>query len=361
LTDELSTLFGNHRDAVIALKDGEISYYNGAAVRLIPNIKELKPADILPEQLVVAGESFRGEASVAGVKTAVTVSELDNYRICVLASPLSEEGEETANFLTSAGVELKNMLSVLKLASGLLLPTVENIGNPKLDRYAAMIYHCVYSLLRLTNNLSDLGAILRGDAVLVRSRFDIVASCRELVGSAQHLIGDGGARAKLLFESAEDSLMITADRARVDRMLLNLLSNSLMSTQPGGAVTVSVVPAGDRVVLSVSDSGTGIGGDILPTAWNRYTADRELSQQAGGVGLGLTIVQSIARLHGGSAVLESRPGEGTTVTVSLPAGERETADAKIGAADGDGCSMQQLLTELSGVVSYDKYTQLYMD
>ena len=114
-------------------------------------------------------------------------------------------------------------------------------------------------------------------------------------------------------------------------------------------------------MITVGDSGAGIRGEVLPTAWNRYSAPRELSEQADGAGLGLTIVQIIARMHGGSAVLESRLGEGTTVTVSLPVGRPETADLRTSVFDSSGESMQQLLTELSGVVSFDKYTQLYMD
>ena len=124
---------------------------------------------------------------------------------------------------------------------------------------------------------------------------------------------------------------------------------------------MSAVHAGNRVVLSVGDGGDGIRGDVLPTAWNRYSAPKELSEQTGGLGLGLSIVQNIARLHGGSAVLETRPGEGTTVTVSLPVERPAPTDSRSAITDTDGYGMQQLLTELAGAIGYEKYTQLYMD
>lgn len=269
------------------------------------------------------------------------------------------EAAETAELLSATGAAMKNMLSVLNMASGLLFPSVESFGNPQLDKYASMISHCYFGMHRLTDNLSALAGILRGDAAPERTTYDLADAWRGLVASAAHLTDGGGCR--LRFESSEECIVVSADRHLMNRMLLNLLSNSLLNTASGGEVTVSVLSAADRVVLSVHDSGAGIRGAVLPTAWNRYGAPKEPMERMDGVGLGLAIVQHIARLHGGIAVLESRPGEGTTVTVSLPARAPGTPiDETEPADDGDG-GMQQLLTELSGVVSYDKYTQIYLD
>lgn len=266
---------------------------------------------------------------------------------------------ETAELLSAAGAALKDMLSVLNMASVQLFPAVESLGNPQLDKYAAMISHCYFGMYRLTDNLSALAGILGGDTAPARTTYDIVGSCRALVASAAQLTGDSGCR--LRFESNEESLAVSADRRLMNKLLLNLLSNSLMNTAPGGEVTVSVLSAADRVVLSVHDNGAGIRGEVLPTVWNRYGTPKAPAEKAGGIGLGMTIVQHIARLHGGSAVLESRPGEGTTVTISLPAEAPGTPCGGFELADIGDSGTQQLLAELSGVVGYDKYTQLYLD
>lgn len=263
--------------------------------------------------------------------------------------------DETANILTAAGGELRNMLSVLKMAADLLLPAVENLGGERYKRYAAMIYHCYYGMLRLAGNCADFGAATRGDMPVSFASYDIISDIRELVWSVDHLVGGGRVR----FESNEETLIIYADRDRLDRMLLNLISNSLQNAPRNGLVTVSAVSAAGRVVISVSDDGPGISGEVLQTAWGRYRAAGARAGASGGAGLGLSIVQSIARRHGGSAVLESRPGGGTTVTVSLPVLAPEAADLR--GEDQDNGGMHQLLTELSGVIGYDKYTQLYMD
>ena len=360
LINELSNLFDNIRDAVVAVKDDEVRYHNSAAENLIPGIGALKPADFLPVQAMdKPRENFRGEVTVSGRRIAVSASTISDYRVYVLSQPQTDGQQETAELLSAAGIELREILSVLKMASGLLFPSIENTGNPRLSKYTALIYHSFYSMLRLTNNISDLGSFLRGDAMLTRSTFDLVASSRALIGTAAHLTADSGA--EIRFESNGDSIYICADRPRLDKLLLNLLSNSLKNMTRGGTVTVSVLSTGDRAVLSVSDSGGGIREEALPTAWNRYGAPKDLTELTGGVGLGLAIVQNIARLHGGSAVLETKPGEGTTVTVSLPVAASETTNGRASVADDDGCGMELILTELSDVIGYEKYTQLYMD
>jgi signal transduction histidine kinase len=360
LYDIQSDLFGSFREAVIAVKNGEIAYFNDTAARLIPNIETLRPENIFPPQLLNHdSKCIVGEAEIEGIHAVVNVSALDDCRIYSIIAPGSEEHANTANLLSAVSTEFKNMLAVLRMASGLLLPYIENVGNPRFNRYTAMIFHCYYNMLRLTNNLSDLGSILRDDVPLRCSSFDIVAACRDLIDSVQHLVMETGI--ELRFKSNEESLFISADRVKLDKLLLNLLSNSLSYTPPGGILTLSVISAGDRFVISVSDSGAGIPGDVMSTAWNRYSAPKNMIYPETGVGLGLTLVRNIARLHNGSAVLESRPGEGTTVTVSLPIEEQETTDLKTSIADYESYDMQQLLTELSGVISYEKYTQQYMD
>lgn len=358
--DNRADLFGDFREAVIAVKNGEIKYFNDTAARLIPNIETKRPENIFPPQLLNQdAKNIVGEAEIEGVHAFINVSPLDDCSIYSIIAPCSEEHTNTANLLSAASTEFKNMLSILRMSSGLLLPYIENIGNPRFSRYTAMIYHSYYNMLRLTNNLSDLGSILRNDVSLVCSSFDIVVACGDLVGSVQHLINESGI--EIRFKSNEQSLIVYADRVKLDKLLLNLLSNSLGNTPAGGILTLSVISAGDRFVISVSDSGIGIPGEVLSSAWNRYSAPKNMIDTESGVGLGLTIVRNIARLHNGSAVLESRPGEGTTVTVSIPIEKPETTDFKTSIIDYESYDMQQLLTELSGVLSYEKYTLQYMD
>ncbi len=351
---------GNNAQAVIVEKNGKIEYYNEAAARLIPGIETAAPEDIFPAELLshIAAQFF-GEIEIGGKNMVVNVTSEDACRVySIKAGPPQEQGDWDSIFETIS-YELNNHLSVLKMASGLLLPYVENQDNPRLFRYASMIYHSYYSIQRITNNLKDFGEFIQNGLTLKRSPFDLIASCAELLDSARHLVSDRGV--ELRFESSLDSLIVYADKARLDKLILNLLSNSLLNTPSGGAIYLTVALAGDRFILTVTDNGRGIPPDIVQTAWCRYRTGREPADQRVGIGLGLPIVHAIAKEHGGSVMLESKQGKGTTVTVSIPQAEPATTAFRNTVVEYDGRDMQQLLTELSDVIGFEKYSQKYMD
>ncbi len=360
MSDGLSNAFGNIAHAVIVEKDGKLAYFNESAARMISNIEAATPEDVLPAELLAQkAANYIGEAKIAGKTVVVYMTTLDDYRVIRIIDAAQEDQGDWTNIFDAVSYELNNSLSVLKMSSGLLLPYIENQGDSKLSRYASMIYHCYYNIQRITNNLSDFSDFIHSNTTLNRSSYDLVASCRALIDSASHLVSDRWV--ELSFKSVPDSLIVYADKVRLDKLILNLLSNSLMNAPAGRTVVLSVVSAGNRFILTVSDNGDGIPADIMQTAWCRYRIKRELTDRPNGVGLGMAIIHAIAQQHGGSVVLESSPESGTTVTVSIPMAEPEANTFKERIADYDNYQMQQLLTELSGVISSEKYTQKYMD
>lgn len=129
------------------------------------------------------------------------------------------------------------------------------------------------------------------------------------------------ARAKALrFEVAEaDSVRIAGDDRLLERLISNLVDNAIRHTPGGGVVEVSVSQAGGAAVLRVRDTGEGIPATALPRLFERfYVADPSRSRETGGAGLGLSIVKSVADLHGASIEVESEPGRGTLFEVRFP-------------------------------------------
>lgn len=115
-------------------------------------------------------------------------------------------------------------------------------------------------------------------------------------------------------------LIVHGDRDQLTRLFLNLLDNAMQYTPGGGTIRLTAGPDGNRIVITVQDSGPGIAAEDLPHIFDRfYRADKV---RAGGTdahhGLGLSIAQAIARAHGGEIVAESRLGQGSRFTVSLP-------------------------------------------
>ena len=359
MLDELQNIYGNNLQAVVVEKDGIIKYFNEAAARIMPKIKTARLQELFPAELTEHNaEQFIGEAEVDGKNMIVNVTALDECRIFAITSIHPQKQGDLTNIFDAVTCELNNKLSVLKMSSDLLLPFFENLGNPKLEQYASTLYHSYYNIQRITNNLSDLSAILKNNLPLQRISFDLISSCKELANSVYQLVSNLGV--EIRFESKLDNLIIYADKPQLDKMILNILSNSLKNTPAGGTIVLSIVHTGDRFILTVSDTGKGMPPDVLLSIWNRYSPAREHCDLPVGIGLGLPIIYAVVKQHGGNVLLESKENIGTSVVVSIPITEPDATN-KTFIVEPKNYDMQQLLTELSGVITNEKYTQKYMD
>jgi signal transduction histidine kinase len=113
------------------------------------------------------------------------------------------------------------------------------------------------------------------------------------------------------------------DREKVHQVLLNLLSNALKFTEPGGEVTVRTSVPHEMVHVAVSDTGAGIDPAHLDAIFEPFVqVDASLTRRAGGAGLGLPIARQLAAAMGGSVTVRSEPGAGSTFTLVLPHADR---------------------------------------
>jgi len=117
---------------------------------------------------------------------------------------------------------------------------------------------------------------------------------------------------------ADEALPITADGFRLRQVVDNVVSNAIKYTPRDGRVRIVGAVDGGRVVLTVADSGIGIGAEDLPRVLTPYFRTDEAKQKSGGTGLGLGISNDIVLAHGGTLEIDSEAGTGTTVTVRLP-------------------------------------------
>ena len=204
-----------------------------------------------------------------------------------------------------------SLSSHISTASGQKVLVAEGAGlvfgrGPGVDLIVAAGRH----LLALTEDLADLAGAPSGRLALAPEVFDAAAAIGEdvrLMSVEAHRRG-----VDLTVALSGESLMVTADRRRLRQIVLNLLANALKFTPAGGAVTVTVEKGDSNLVLAVAYTGAGIAaGDLAEVA-------EAARPGASGVGLGLSLVRLFSRAHGGGVDIESAPGAGTTVRVSLP-------------------------------------------
>jgi CheY-like chemotaxis protein len=168
----------------------------------------------------------------------------------------------------------------------------------------------------LINDLLDVSRISQGKLQLENQAVDLATVIDDALESLQIRI-----KAKQLDVAVTRTpATIAGDAARLQQVVVNLLTNAVQFSADGGRLEVSLATAPDAAVIRVRDYGAGIAPDLLPHIFDRFRqGDTGLSRRHGGLGLGLAIVREIVVLHGGRVTAHSEgPGHGATFTVSLP-------------------------------------------
>lgn len=223
-----------------------------------------------------------------------------------------------SRFLAAMSHELRTPLNaVIGFSEILELEAFGPLGNSRYKQYARDIHGSGSHLLALINDVLDLTRLDAGQASLEASPSDLPA----LIKESLRMVGPQARSAKVALKADLPSLLpaLSCDQRRIRQVLLNLLSNAVKFTPEGGCVSVSAALRDDGIAVMVSDNGIGIAQTDIPRAFERFgQVDSTLARKYEGAGLGLPLAKELVELHGGTLTLESKPGEGTKVTVSLP-------------------------------------------
>ena len=269
-----------------------------------------------------------------------------------------DNNQELERVLGQVSNQLRGSLGNIYQALNRIAPMEVREGNGAVDRDAAVLCQSYYRILRLANNLSD-AAHLEGPSAAQLRNGDIVGLCRDMMDRARHPAELLGIR--LDFQCEKERHTIAMDKDRIERMMLNLLSNAFkFIRRDEKLVTLDVRVSREWVELILTDTGCGISQELLETVFDRYRHTQRLDPPPHGLGLGLPLCQRIAREHGGSLALASEEGKGTTVTVSLP---NRRGPQRLGMAlppDMSG-GFNPMLVELSDALPKQAFTQKYLD
>ena len=224
-------------------------------------------------------------------------------------------------FLAMLGHELRNPLAPISTA--LHLMRVQEGGD--VTRARRVIEQQVDHMVRLVDDLLDVSRIAQGKVELRRQPVEIGEVARTAIEMASPLLE--ARQHELAVAIAPSGLEVLGDPARLAQILANLLTNAAKYTPPRGHIRFAARRILEHVEIEVADDGVGIDEAMLPRVFDLFAqADQAPDRPAGGLGLGLTIVRNLVRLHGGEVTAHSDgPGQGSRFVVRLPCTDRATA------------------------------------
>ncbi|HEY0310454.1 MAG TPA: response regulator, partial [Luteimonas sp.] len=251
----------------------------------------------------------RGEVtSWFGISTSV-------HEMKQLVEQLQEADRRKDEFLATLAHELRNPLAPLLNALN-----VRRMSNPAIDSdpLQGLMERQLSLLVRLIDDLLDVARITRGKLVLRRGPTTLQQVLDSAVETARPQLQQG--RHELRMELPEAPVPMQADAVRLSQVFANLLNNASKYSDPGSAIVVSARAGDDGIDVVVRDSGIGLSEEQARSIFDLFIqADTAVERARGGLGIGLTLVQQLVEMHGGSVSVRSEgPGRGSEFRVRLP-------------------------------------------
>jgi signal transduction histidine kinase len=231
------------------------------------------------------------------------------------AQALRRADRHKDSFLAVLAHELRNPVAALNGGLHLLRKdiTPERATDIR-SRMERMLDH----LTHLVDDLLDVSRVSQGKISLKKARVDLRDVLQSAIEASQHNIDAG--KHQFVSHVPTEAIWLDADHTRVAQIVANLLNNAAKYTPPGGTVTLSAIPDGGMVQITVTDTGVGIPAEMQSKIFEIFAqVEDHLGKSQGGLGIGLALVRQLVTLHGGMITVESDgEGHGSTFTVRLP-------------------------------------------
>jgi PAS domain S-box-containing protein len=333
----LAGIVASAMDAIISVdSEQRITLFNSAAERMfgvlatqaigrslerfIPERFRGRIGNSLPEVALRAdGTEFPIEATLSKVEVSgqtffvVIIRDVTERKRAEDA--LYDANRRKDEFIAVLGHELRNPLAPIMTA----LELMKLRGDVQAERERAVIERQVKHVSRLVDDLLDVSRITRGKVELKKEPLEVSMIVARAIEMTSPIIEQRAHR--LSVDVPRTGMVIEADRLRFAQAIANLLTNAAKYTDPGGEILVRAARMGNRVAISVTDTGIGLRPEQSALIFEPFVqVQRTVERAQGGLGLGLALVKSLIELHGGTVSVHSDgPGAGSLFTISVPA------------------------------------------
>jgi signal transduction histidine kinase len=265
----------------------------------------------LSEVAGVRSRCYQAQLSLLHAADATVRGGVVTLRDVTLERELEQMKSE---FVSTAAHELRTPLtSILGFAE--LLQDTKAFSSRERHEFAALIHDKAEKLSALIDELLDISRIEAGQAIplvrqalalgpLVETSFNFFRHC-----SPRHQF-------RLLMPALP--VIVYADQRRIGQVLDNLLSNAVKYSPEGGTIIVQLDPGTEHCTISIRDEGIGMNAEQIERIFDKFYRADASTTAVQGVGLGMTIVKDLIESHGSEIAVESAPGQGTTISFTLP-------------------------------------------
>ncbi|AKA70069.1 PAS domain-containing sensor histidine kinase [Clostridium scatologenes] len=301
--------------------------YDKEITRLVFEEKVMKSnGDIIIVKNTSTYFIYEGKQTILSILSDITSEkqveklEKDVEENIKLLNETREFNKMITEFFSNISHELKTPLNVIFSAVQVLnLYINKNQGEniEKQHKYLKVVKQNCYRLLKLINNLLDITRVDSGFLKLHAGRYNIVSVVEDITLSVVSYVESKGIN--LIFDTDVEEKVMNFDADKIERIILNLLSNSIKFTNSGGKIYVNMNDLGNSIIISVKDTGVGIPEDKMKMIFERFgQVDKTLRRNSEGTGIGLCLVKSFVEMHGGTIEVKSKLGEGSEFIIKLP-------------------------------------------
>ena len=298
---------------VFLVKDAIITHVNHAA-----QLRQLKVGTPIAELVTIGRQEYSDLSegkllltlTVDNVMYNASVTKNAGYDLFCLES---EFQEPELRALALAAQNLREPLSNAMIGMDTLLPKAASEGSPELLDQVRQLNKTLYQMHRVIGNMSDAALYRSGCHAKTETR-DATAVISEMVEKVTHLVKEAGYQ--IAFEPLNKAVFCRVDAEKLERGLLNMISNAIRHTPEGSVIRITLRLGAKRLYLSVQNGGKS-QDNIQSDLFARYLREPGLDSAQSGIGLGLTIVRGAAAAHNGTVLIDQPNGEGLRFTMSV--------------------------------------------
>jgi len=287
---------------------------DGGVVTIVTDITDLKRAEA-----EMRAANARLEAQAEGVAAAAGELQQANREAEAARIAAEEANRSKSEFLTTMSHELRTPLTAVLGFADVIINPIFGAETPEQFReYGGYIKASGEHLLLLINDMLDLAKVEAGKMELREAEASLDAVVHAVLAMTKERAHNQGV--SIGWRSPAEPIVLRVDEIKLKQALINVVSNAIKFTPSHGRIVIDVETSPRTIDIRVSDTGIGIKPEDIPKVFEPYTQiDSAVAQRHKGTGLGMPLTRGLMQLHGGTVLLESQVGIGTTVTLRLPA------------------------------------------